>query len=265
MPHRHVAMVLYEPAGSRRRWRRKGAGRCPLPRLFRRCVGRGLTATVEVVAAAAMEIFPSRRGLLRIPGLGVHREIPLERCGPLGGGAAARPHVRGATGVGTATSTVRCIWCLTGCSGFRNVAGGTHRGARPLSHTDVDRSLGGGSRSTTRSCCYSQRRGIQDSSPGRRWKEMGGAVDSPGVASNGEIGTHCTQGTGSNRIPEVGTKWVLIPRSLPISIATSGETHVSTSMANPLRRLICLFTKWVIKLACCCCCRERVSFFTLME
>ena len=145
------------------------------------------------------------------------------------------------------------FWCLTGCSGFRSVAGGTHRGARPLSHTDVDRSLGGGSRSTTRSCCYSQRRGIQDSSPGRRWKEMGGAVDSPGVASNGEIGTHCTQGTGSNRIPEVGTKWVSIPRSLPISIATSGETHVSTSMANPLRRLICLFTKWEIKLACCCC------------
>ena len=108
MPHRHVAMVLYEPAGSRRWWRRKGAGRCPLPRLFRRCVGRGLAATVEVVAAAAMVIFPSRRGLLRIPGLGVHREIPLERCGPLGGGAAARPHVRGATGVGTATSTVRC-------------------------------------------------------------------------------------------------------------------------------------------------------------
>lgn len=150
------------------------------------------------------------------------------------------------------------FWCLTGCSGFRSVAGGTHRGARPLSHTDVDRSLGGGSRSTTRSCCYSQRRGIQDSSPGRRWKEMGGAVDSPGVASNGEIGTHCTQGTGSNRIPEVGTKWVSIPRSLPISIATSGETHVSTSMANPLRRLICLFTKWVIKLACCCHCNSAL-------
>ena len=246
-------MVLYEPAGSRRRWRRKGAGRCPLPRLFRRCVGRGLAATVEVVAAAAMVIFPSRRGLLRIPGLGVHREIPLERCGPLGGGAAARPHVRGATGVGTATSTVRCPFGASlGVQASEVLLEAPTGVPGPFpTQADVDRSLGGGSRSTTRSCCYSQRRGIQDSSPGRRWKEMGGAVDSPGVASNGEIGTHCTQGTGSNRIPEVGTKWVSIPRSLPISIATSGETHVSTSMANPLRRLICLFTKWVIKLACC--------------
>ena len=118
------------------------------------------------------------------------------------------------------------FWYLTGCSSFRSVARDTCRGARPLSHTDVDRSLNGGSRSTTRKLLLQQRRGIKDSSPGRRWKELGGAVDSPGVASNGEIGTHCTQGTGSNRIPEVGTKWVFTPRSPAIRITTSGETHV---------------------------------------
>ena len=51
-------MVHIEPAGSRRWWRRKGAGRCPLPRLFRRCVGWGLAAVEEVAAATARVIFP---------------------------------------------------------------------------------------------------------------------------------------------------------------------------------------------------------------
>lgn len=45
----------------------------------------------------------SLRGLLRVPGLGVQQESPLERCGSVGGGAAAHPHVRAATGVGIAT------------------------------------------------------------------------------------------------------------------------------------------------------------------
>ena len=250
MPHCHVAMVPYEPAGSRRWWRRKGAGQClpppPLPSLRRAGSrsgggggGSGSEGDLPFRCAAS---FGS-------PASGFNRRARWSDAGQSEEELRLIPTSGLRLGLGLPPDRVRCPrWRPHWCPGIRSVAGGIRRGARPPSHPDVDQSLGGGSWSTTRSCCYNQRRGYRTS----HWKELGGAVDSPGVASSGEIGTHCTQGTGSNRIPEVGTKWVSTPRSLPISIATSGETHFPTRTAKSSTQTICLFTIWVIKLACCC-------------
>ena len=143
------------------------------------------------------------------------------------------------------------FWCLTGCSGFRSVAGDTRRGARPLSHPGVDRSLGGGSRSTTRSCCRSQRRGIQDSCPGSRWKEW--------------VEPWIYLGSPRTGKSEPIALWAPAPIGLPRWGLSGYLSHEVCSLVLPppvkpifqpagqiLKAEYLPFTIWVIKLACCC-------------
>ena len=70
-----------------------------------------------------MEIFPSLRGILRISGLGVQRESPLEQYGPVGGGARLFPKSGMRLELGLPPDCEVSVLCLTGCSGFRIVAG----------------------------------------------------------------------------------------------------------------------------------------------